>query len=236
KNIIKLITKFYKCNYISIKSHNTFYTPAKIKNAAAIYSFNTLNSNYILFLDVDVLLSENFIQHLIKKTKTNIAFDWYPVSFLNKQFGIINFILFSYKGNLNIEESFIIQTGFVTGLQLFNSDFFYKTAGYNESFLGYGCEDIEMIHRATLLLNIRPAFNENHQYFTDDRGYMPSKLTGFRNYFYYLKRDEFSNLQITPKHFWHKRKNKSKYLKNRYQNDVKMIQIMKDFDRKFLKN
>lgn len=40
KNIIFLIVKLLCCQYLYIKSQNAYYTPAKIKNIAAEYSFN----------------------------------------------------------------------------------------------------------------------------------------------------------------------------------------------------
>lgn len=55
------------------------------------------------------------------------------------------------------------------------------------------------------------------------------KLCGFRNFYFKLKS---GNKQINyPKHFWHKRKNKSHYIKNRRQNDLLLIQLMKEFDK-----
>lgn len=235
--MVLFLAKLFGVEYMTIHlDRKQDYTPAIIKNRAATYAFDYLDANYIFFLDVDVLLSDNEIVFLLDKTTQNIAFDWLPVAFLHKAYGFTQMFLArknQYLSNLPAES--ILQTGYVTGAHLISQDFFKQLGGYNEQFIGYGCEDIELMHRATYFIGIRPLFAENDPYFTDDRGYNPEQLQGFRNYFYQIHAQNVDKFPI-PKHFWHKRKTKSNYLKKRNQNDELMIKLMKEFDKQPLEH
>lgn len=216
---------------LSFKGRTKYYTPAVIKNEAAKFVFQTTTSSSIFFLDVDVLLPDDTLKDLIIKDTNKVPFYWYPVDFMNKNYSL-SAMLQACKKNHQLEypHQCFIQTGYVTGAQLIGKEFFTQTKGYDENFIGYGGEDIEYIHRASYFTGIRPLFSENAPYFTDDRGYDLSQLKGFRNFYYQLKQNDNLDRNLFPKHFWHKRKNKSNYLKNRSENDLKMIQAMKEFD------
>lgn len=224
----------FNANYQAVKyDKNHHYSPAYVKNEAIKNTFSTLENTHILLLDVDVLLSNHFIWHVLSQVKEKIDFDWYPVAFLNHKFNS-NFMLKLIKNTnlLNIEKKDILQVGYVTGLHLLSNHFFNKTGGYDNRFQGYGCEDIEMIHRASLILNLRKSQPPNSIYYTDDRGYDASKLKGFRNFYYQLKHNQPLKCEL-PYHFWHKRHTKSKYLQSRITNDKLLITIMKNFDQNF---
>lgn len=102
---------------------------------------------------------------------------------------------------------------------------FLALNGYSEELQGYGGEDVEFIHRATAFLSIRPYFKPNSSYFIDDRSYDVSSLIGFRNFYRTLYFKYFEEHYMY--HFWHKRKNKSSYLKDRVENDRIMLKLMK---------
>lgn len=226
------ITVVFGFNFFApSKKRTKYYTPAIIKNAAANFAFANTASTSVFFLDVDVLLPDATVKDLISKTENGIQFYWFPVDFMGRNYGLWEMLRSSCKNHqlYYLPECFV-QTGYVTGAQLIGKKFFEQTKGYNENFIGYGGEDIEYIHRSSYLIGIRPLFSENDSYFIDDRGYDLSQLKGFRNYYYQLKLTENIDRNLFPKHFWHKRKNKSDYLRKRPENDQKMIQIMKYFD------
>lgn len=234
---ILILSKLLGTHYKKNSNDSTYhYSPALVKNSSAEYCFDTLNASHILFLDVDVLITDEFIDHILCQVAENTQFDWYPVDFLIKSYGLNK--MFSCIKNSHLKEisqENILQTGYATGIQLINKEFFKVLDGYCEDFLGYGCEDIELIHRASLLINLRPPFIDiKNPYYNDDRGYDPSQLIGFRNYFYHLKKQSFKDPTLVPKHFWHKRKNKSKYLQSRIDNDAKLISIMNNFDKQYI--
>lgn len=233
EKIIALIAWLFNSSYMHVNSNQKYYSPAEIKNSAAEYAFSILNVQSIFFLDVDVYLNPEHIIDLNDKDSKNKKFDWFPVDFLNKQNNLWE-MLKTIKTN-KINKNDVLQTGYVTGSHFLNRDFFYLLNGYNTQFTGYGCEDIELIHRATLILGWREPFEEDASYFIDDRSYNVENLKGFRNFYYQLKMQSKTNRPTYPKHFWHKRKNKSNYLKNRKQNDDLMIKLMKEFDRNWHK-
>lgn len=233
-----LISKLFRAKYLSVKHERShkFYSPAMIKNLSANYVFSCLKSESVFFLDVDVLLMDENIEMLAQMTEDKIPFYWLTIDFLGGKHQIKSMYHFACKNNYDhINNADIIQTGYVTGAQLINHSFFNVLNGYSEDFIGYGCEDIEMIHRATLLLGERKAIKDNDPYYIDDRGYNPENLKGFRNFYFKYKTNNQSLDQCDrPKHFYHSRKNSSDYLKSRNKNDLIMIEIMKNFDRNFI--
>lgn len=234
--LISFIASSLSCYYQHISLENSsFYSPAVIKNKAAQYCFNNISASHVLFLDVDVLVSDEFIEGVLEQIMQRIDFDWYPVHFLSSQYKLKQmFHCINNEVLLNVDLNNVIQTGYVTGLQLISREMFKKSGGYVEEFVGYGCEDIEFIHRATLMTGVRSVIESDSVYYTDDRGYDVEKLKGFRNFYYQLKSQKNSqSKESTPCHFWHIRKNKSNYLKSRKNNDDKLLDIMKDFDDKW---
>lgn len=234
---VRFVSGVFKSNYCSVVFDKQYhYSPAYVKNTAISIAFQQKNVSHILFLDVDVLLADDFLDHVLKQVSDNLNFDWYPVNFLKKNFGLK--AMLSCKSNVkfnNIKSEDVLQVGYVTGLQLLSRDFVKKNKGYDERFLGYGCEDIEMIHRATLVEGMRMPQYKDSSYYTDDRGYDASSLSGFRNYYYNLKINQDFKF-IFPYHFWHKRHTKSKYLSSRQSNDKILIGVMQEFDINFMKN
>ena len=178
------------------------------------------------------------IDMLVEMTQENTDFYWFAVDFLNQEYQLRKMLNFARNPNANrLDLKNVIQTGYVTGAQFFSLDFFKKIGGYNERFYGYGCEDIEMIHRATLILGLRKPIVLGDVYYTDDRGYNPEHLVGFRNFYFNYKQckdDRFLQFD-NPKHFYHSRKNRSKYLKKREVNDRLMLDIMQEFDKSYEK-
>lgn len=223
--LIRLISAIYRADYQYIPPNYRYYSPSYIKNQIAKYVF-TQGKEYIFFLDVDVLMNYSVLSYMRKLMRERIGFYWVPVKFTNK--AISNQAMLKYSHTyqeIEIESENILQTGFVTGIQLIQRDIFLALNGYSEELQGYGGEDVEFIHRATAFLSIRPYFKPNSSYFIDDRSYDVSSLIGFRNFYRTLYFKYFEEHYMY--HFWHKRKNKSSYLKDRVENDRIMLKLMK---------
>lgn len=220
RKIIERIVASFGYTYISL-SQDSYYTPAVLKNYAAQYVINILKRNYFCFLDVDVILSEGSIEYLDLQIHKKTQFDWLPVVFLRKGIHFSNIV---YDKLLCTEN--IVQVGYTTGIQLFQTKFFLEIHGYDEDFVGYGCEDIEMLHRATKIIGMRNYVNAD--YYVDKRSHNIDELHGYRKYFYEYKKD--FKLSAMPLHIWHKRQNKSRYLRSRILNDKVLLQKMMEFD------
>ncbi len=229
--LVFFVAKITGCRYIHQKQ-SKFYSPAKIKNYAAKYVFENLLSEFVLFLDVDVYINRTLINLLKENISLKLQFDWFPVVFLVKHISSLRFINNISSNNYIVREKDILQIGYSTGIQLFYKSFFYKINGFDENYEGYGCEDIDMLHRATLFLGVRNQFSE--KYYLDIRSHVPDELDGFRKFFYQIKKN--TPLRVMPIHLWHKRKNKSNYMKNRNRNDQLLIYKMKNFDLNYISN
>lgn len=224
--LIRLISAIYRVNYQYIPPNYRYYSPSYIKNQVAKYVFEQ-GKEYIFFLDVDVFMNKSVLDYTRQLIKNKINFYWVPVKFTNKNISTQAILKFGYSSQeIKFEDKNILQTGFVTGIQLIQRDLFKKINGYNEKLQGYGGEDIEFIHRASLALKMREPFSINSCYFIDDKGYDLSALIGFRNFYRTLYCKYFEEKHLY--HFWHKRKNKSAYLKNRKINDQIMLSLMKE--------
>lgn len=228
--LIWLIAKCYRANYLHIKTDQLYYSPSKIKNRVAEYVFEKQKKSYIFYLDIDVLINEESLDYLFELMSNQIQFFVFPVCFTCKTES--TFSMFRYccsNRAIQFSSDKILQVGYVTGIQLIHRDLYFQLSGYNEQLIGYGGEDIEFMHRATLVTGLRKKIASESTYYTDDRGYDLDKLIGFRNFYYKLYKSNFRN-DIFSYHFYHKRKNKSNYLKNRIHNDKIMLVLMKEFD------
>lgn len=223
--LIRLVSVIYRADYQYIPPNYRYYSPSHIKNQVAKYVFDQ-GKAYIFFLDVDVLMNISALDYLKKLIKKQVGFYWAPVKFTDKAINNRSMLKYSQTSQeIEIEAEHILQTGFVTGIQLIQRDIFLALNGYSEELQGYGGEDIEFIHRATLALKMRNLFSPDSCYFIDDKGYDLSSLIGFRNFYRTLYYKHFEDMYLV--HFWHKRKNKSGYLKNRVVNDQIMIDLMR---------
>lgn len=220
RKLIEKIVVFFGYTYIS-SPQASYYTPAILKNYAAKYAINTLKCNYFCFLDVDVFLPKGAIEYLYTQIQQGTQFDWLPVVFLRKGIRVSD----GYPDDLLCSEN-IVQVGYTTGIQIFHKELFLFLNGYDECFSGYGCEDIEMLHRATRMIGMRKYVCGD--YYVDKRSHKIDELYGYRKYFYEYKKEY--NLSDMPLHIWHKRQNKSAYLRSRIVNDKILLQKMKMFD------
>ncbi len=225
-----MLTCFMKKNVTLSRLFIKVHTPGVVKNFGAKLALKEQKITHILFLDVDVLLSAGAVTRLEKAIEINEQFHWFPVQFLEVGNGLIamrkackNF------PDQNLKPSSVYQTGYVTGIQMFSRSCWVGLNGYSEEFFGYGCEDIEMLHRATALYKNRPIFDEFSSYYEDHRTATLRDYKGFRRYYFNCKWN--TPISHMPIHFYHPRKTSSTYLKLRNNNDIVLNSTMKLFDK-----
>lgn len=220
----RILAWLLKFQHLSVDSPR-YYSPAQVKNAATRQITHT---QYLLFLDVDVILTHAAWSSLQAAIRTGVQFTWLPVVFLDRSQGTLQMIRQVLPKATPPNTAARVQIGYSTGIHLFDRRFFTELAGYKEALHGYGCEDIEMIHRATGTLSQRPLFDAEAEYYDDVRSHDAQSLAGFRKLFFEMRRDV--PLDAMPIHYWHKRKNKSDYMLQRKTNDRIMHQMMIEFD------
>lgn len=193
------------------------YSPASCKNAGAMAS----DRRFVLFLDVDVIPTR-FLYAAIGQLMASCQFQmlWFPVHFLKKNTADFLTLVRSCEVDGTFCVNHFDQIGFTTGIQLFSADFFRDLGGYDESFRGYGCEDIEMLHRCTLALRwLRPNEIDN-DYLEDFRTKDRSEYRGFRLKFAEILESQLDTTNIYALHAWHDRRAKRVYRQMRKHNDA----------------
>jgi predicted glycosyltransferase involved in capsule biosynthesis len=225
KKIKLLLTQYQNSKYVYLDS-TTIYSAAKARNFGAKYS----SSEYILFYDVDLLISNTFIENIlidIKKIEKKInLFFIYPCLYLSQEYTskISSFKKINFQ---QIKESYL--KGYIdkvlflavnTSTILVNKEHFIKVGMYNENFKGHGYEDFELIHR--LYLNY-VSYKIDEDYLIDFKTNFPAKYEGFRKYFAYISLPNFFRDMYTI-HLWHPRPLSQKYYKVRKENQKYFLQ------------
>jgi predicted glycosyltransferase involved in capsule biosynthesis len=220
-----LIKKFKNAKYIHFNI-NGVYAVSRVRNFGVIHS----SSEYILFYDVDLLVSNIFIENVLTDIKeiekiTNLFFI-YPCLYLSQEytrkissFENINFqkIKESYlKGHTSKVLFLAVNTSTI----LVSKEHFIKIGMYDENFKGHGYEDFELIHR--LYLNY-VTYKIDEDYLIDFKTNFPAKYEGFRKYFAYISLPNFFRDMYTI-HLWHPRPLSQKYYKVRKENQNYFVQ------------
>jgi predicted glycosyltransferase involved in capsule biosynthesis len=225
--LIRTVAKQIQASYVH--GFQNLYTPGRVKNVGGFEALKLDGVSSLLFLDVDVMLSSGAVERLRTYVLNKVLFEWFPVAFLSSPRGTLSMGRALLKRDrLAKYAEDLYQIGYATGIHFFDASFFSKVQGYNAEYNGYGCEDLEMLHKATAQCGLRPAFPTGHEYFVDYRTVDVSAYKGFRKYFLEQKR-EFP-LGCMPVHFHHKRKGRSRYLSARRANDSKLLENMEKFD------
>ena len=202
------------------------HSPSTVRNQGMMAAIAT-GASYALFVDVDVLGHRASVDRVRKDISDGLNFNWYPVMFTGPDDGIKRMKKWSnepedlYSGSLE-------QIGYATGIQLLSVEAWQELGGFDESFVGYGCEDIDMIHRATLLFGNRSPENSDSPYFEDFR---TTELNNYRGYRKWM-RDKKSSVPRSEMwvHFHHRKHTDSKYYKARKRNDILLDKKMRQFD------
>ena len=221
-----------KCRRFGAAYHHqpsSLHSPSRVRNAGFRIA-RSRTSSHVLFLDVDVLGQKGALSRLARHITEDRDFEWCPVIFTDEDNGLGTMKRFvqdrctSYTGP-------IYQKGYATGIHLISKRFWDKVGGYDEAFVGYGCEDIDMIHRATALLGQREPSPRGSDYFEDYRTTIPSDYRGYRLWMMEQKKHVSPNQMWV--HFHHSRRAGSKYWEARKANDMRLRRKLSAFDESF---
>lgn len=160
RKIIKNIVSQYAADYIYIDNKDTF-SRAKALNIL----LKEVKTKYILFADSDIIFKNNYISELIKNLDKN-PFQIICNEMKDLPRGLVNNIIKEYeyerleniaifRGGLKLSSSgYHFGKGMNAGLS-----YFYKLiGGYDENYIGWGCEDDDLIKRLNLI-GIKTSYN-----------------------------------------------------------------------------
>lgn len=204
------------------------HSPSIVRNTGFDVALGQPTS-HVLFLDVDVLGQRGSLERLARHVRENRDFEWCPVIFTPAGEGLERMSRYVSQQETRYIGP-IQQTGYATGIQLVSKAFWPQLGGYDEAFIGYGCEDIEMIHRATALLGQRGAFDSDDEYFEDHRTLDPDDYRGYR--LWMMQQKQHVPQEQMWVHFHHDRRAGSAYWGARAANDVRLDKKLKNFDAK----
>lgn len=204
----------------------SIHSPSRIRNAG-FQVCRHAPTTHVLFLDVDVLGQTGSLECLARHVQEKREFEWYPVIFTASDSGLDTMTAFVAE-DAEVYRGKIYQTGYATGIQLVSKKFWPEVGGYDEEFVGYGCEDIDMIHRATGLLGQRKTFSSDDKYFEDHRTVDLEDYRGYRLWMFKKKRHV--PLEQMWVHFYHPRRAGSVYWGARKANDKLLERKLREFD------
>ncbi|MCL1126846.1 glycosyltransferase [Shewanella surugensis] len=222
-NKAKNIPKKDNITYIHSPLNNNIYSPAYARNQAVKFS----KSDYLFFIDVDLLVPRELLKRLIsianKLIKINItAFEMFPCLYLTeaaskKSIKTINKdIQLSYLTSYMIGHNDIIESiALATSCLLVNRKWFIELRGFDESFLGHGGEDLEFICRLALHTQKGSVpLDFSH----DKKSTHPANYKGFRRYLAQYSLTHLFEYDFFV-HLWHPRPLTHKYHRQRKVNE-----------------
>ena len=201
----------------------SIYSPATCKNAGAIAA----KRDYLLFLDIDVFPLSDLYKSVAQFIERGGDFLWFPIHFLGEGEGSYRRV-FLKAVSPSHKWSDIDQVGYATGIQAFSKEFFMRVGGYDEIFKGYGCEDIEMLHRCSLHLGWLRPYDIDETYLEDYRTKNREDYRGFRKVFAQIVEDILDTSRIYGLHVWHNRRAKRRYRRMRISNDRVLVSRLRE--------
>ncbi|WOQ11920.1 galactosyltransferase-related protein [Aeromonas media] len=218
--------KGYDFSFLQLNSdENSIYSPGAVRNFAVTYA----TSNFLFFMDADLLCSSTLEKELIDSVKSlaNIApqaFDMYPCLYLTKEEterfdGDFQGCLESF---LRGENHRVEGIALASSCLLMNREWFLQLGGFDERFVGHGGEDLELIDRLTRHYPIGPRPDD---YALNIKAQHPGDYQGFRRYFsYYALPHLFAGRFLV--HQWHPRPLTHPYHRRRAGNDAMLEQML----------
>lgn len=201
------------------------YSPASCKNAGA----RKADGKKLLFLDIDILPTHRMFTTLAEQFEAS-AFKmlWFPVHFVNRDAPTFRQFINTPKLMEADLSEVLEQVGYATGIQAFSADFFWQLGGYDENFEGYGCEDLDMIHRSSLAMEWLKPDEIDEEYFCDHRTNIREEYRGFRKKFAEIIESKINTESKYCLHLWHDRRAKRTYRRMRRANDSLLYAKLKD--------
>jgi len=222
ENIYSFCKKYsyVKYNYLDMPN---IYSASKARNKGV----KNASGEYILFFDVDLIITLNFIVKILKdiekiKSITNKAFEIYPCLYLSESktkkiedVHLVNLLIDDIKQRyLEGYNDEVLYLAVNTSTILVQKKHFLNIGAYDENYKGHGYEDFELIHR---LYMAYPIIERGLDYTEDHKTVFPAKYRGFRKYFAYYSLHNFFKGTYTL-HLWHPRPLNKKYYKQRKEN------------------
>ncbi|MEH8142838.1 galactosyltransferase-related protein [Aeromonas veronii] len=208
--------------------HTMNSVPCYSAGVARNFVVRNIKSEFIFFLDLDLLYPKGFINQIdVKKCKlerSNVFFEMYPCLYLTKEEterfeGDFQGCLESF---LRGENHRVEGIALASSCLLMNREWFLQLGGFDEQFVGHGGEDLELIDRLTRHYPIGPRPDD---YALNIKAQHPGDYQGFRRYFsYYALPHLFAGRFLV--HQWHPRPLTHPYHKRRANNDQLLEQML----------
>ncbi|WP_339330645.1 galactosyltransferase-related protein [Aeromonas hydrophila] len=208
--------------------HKMNSIPCYSAGVARNFVVRNIESEFIFFLDLDLLYPKNFINQMDAKKnklgKSNVFFEMYPCLYLTKEEterfdGDFQGCLESF---LRGENHRVEGIALASSCLLMNREWFLQLGGFDEQFVGHGGEDLELIDRLTRHYPIGPRPDD---YALNIKAQHPGDYQGFRRYFsYYALPHLFAGRFLV--HQWHPRPLTHPYHKRRAGNDQLLEQML----------
>lgn len=226
-----------KCQHIPQKSNiiyihsplnRNIYSPAYARNKAVAFS----KSDYLFFIDVDLVIPIELLKKLVSISNDLIkiditAFKMFPCLYLTKSESKnykailnrtkkIDYLSSYMKGCNDIIESIALATSCL----LVNREWFIQLNGFDETFIGHGGEDLELICRLALYAKKKKI---PYDFTLDEKSTHPANYKGFRRYLAQYSLPHLFQYEFCI-HLWHPRPLTHKYHRKRKDNE-RLLQV-----------
>jgi glycosyltransferase involved in cell wall biosynthesis len=133
--LIKLLNEFSFCKYVYVNTIGQYFNKSHALNIAIKNS----NSEYIITCDVDMIFTNNLMENLNKLVNTNSAILFFAY-FLPKEF-------IDWNNIYNYKNQSIKGTSSSCGNHCINRKSLMEINGYDEYYIYWGAEDIDLASR-----------------------------------------------------------------------------------------
>ena len=224
-----VLTKLTYCEQINLRYSHCYqrgvFSPGRVRNCAA----EQATGDFLFLMDADLLISQRMIATLFRcieslQAQVPQAFCMFPCLYLSQAYSAAEQdhqpLLAAYlSGKVDKVEGIALASSCL----LIKRQWFLGVGGFRTEFSGYGCEDLELIHR---LVSFYPLAAKPTDYAVDFKTPFPADYCGFRRYFSlyavpHLFEGEFLLHQFHPRPHIHK------YHRMRKQNEVIFAELLR---------
>ena len=194
--------------YRSFNFDNMYFNKCQLLNK----SLGLCNSNNLLFVDADIMITQNNIENGLNVIRNGGVY--HPIE---RNIKLIHEQLTTelIKGGLDIDFNYLernseqASTAFLVkgGCLMMSVDSFKSVGGFNENFIGWGCEDLEFYLRfeafdIDVSRGVEPVFHLHHKNFRDIENYQIFTKSNDNVYYQIeglskdLRKEYFSNVGL----------------------------------------